>query len=126
LETFSHLKDFENYINIREGIGRIANNQKIYAKLMASFLKGDYAKQLRNDYECSDWAAASATAHTIKGVAANLSLTALYDQSVVLENELRDGQISLASVDLFCDIWDTTVEYVKEIVDFMANSPLPL
>ena len=77
------------YINEEEGIKRVMNNSKLYVKLLTKFKTDTNLNDLLTSVEAQDWEKAHAAAHTIKGVAANLSLTELYNQSFEMEKLVK-------------------------------------
>lgn len=79
--------------DFNEGIGRIMNNRNLYIKLLNSFLNGDYMLKLRNSVEANDPDQIRQEAHTLKGVAANLSLNGLAAKASDLDHAVRDGQL---------------------------------
>jgi HPt (histidine-containing phosphotransfer) domain-containing protein len=71
------------------------NNEKLFEKLLIKFkteniclLTDTIALVRAGDYE-----KAKITIHTLKGIAANLSLTELYKQTVELEKEIKGGVV---------------------------------
>ena len=70
------------YINEEEGKKRVMNNAKLYARLLTKFKADTNLNDLLACVGAQDWEKAQAAAHTIKGIAANLSLTELFNQSL--------------------------------------------
>ena len=80
------------YINEEEGKKRVMNNGKLYAKLLTKFKTDTSINDLLAFALAQDWEKAQGAAHTLKGIAANLSLTELYNQSLDVETQIK-GQL---------------------------------
>ncbi len=87
-------QEMEEHINIEEGLSRVRGNEKLYVTLLKSFSKNTYMDELVDRIAAKDFESAAKTAHTIKGVAANLSFTRLYELMKSLELELKEGTCS--------------------------------
>lgn len=77
------------YINETEGLNRVMNNTKLFIRLLTKFKNTNNLNGILDALQARDYEKAQAAVHTIKGVAANLSLTALYEQSKSLEIEIK-------------------------------------
>ena len=86
----------DNFINVSEGLGRMMNNQNLYVKMLTTFKNGSYLENLVLAVESGDKDKAVFEAHTLKGVAANLSFPAISIEAKALEAKLKSGE----SVDL--------------------------
>ncbi len=86
------MQDQSRYIDVEDGLHRIAGNKAIYKKLLAAFSAKTGYEQLAADMAKGDREAATRGAHTIKGVAANLSLPALREAAFALETALKAGE----------------------------------
>ena len=75
--------------NTDEGLARCLNDEGFYLMLVGSALTDEQIQQLRSQIEAGDLAAAFETAHALKGVYANLSLTPLYEAVFQLTEHLR-------------------------------------
>lgn len=87
------------YINEDEGKKRVMNNGKLYAKLLTKFRNDIKLDDLENFVAVQDWDKAQAAAHTVKGTAANLSLTELFNQSLDVETQLKGKSCSPESME---------------------------
>ena len=83
-------KEFDEYINLQEALHRVMEKSALYSKLLKTFVKNTYIEQLRFELETNDLKNAQKTAHTIKGIAGNLSLTKLYNTIINLEEKLKE------------------------------------
>ena len=77
------------YIDDVEGKKRVMNNGKLYAKLLTKFKNDINLNDLVAFTEIQDWENAQNSIHTIKGLAANLSLTELFNQSLEVESQIK-------------------------------------
>jgi len=102
------------YIDAAEGAGRVMNNINLYTKLLKSFLAKDSRPELRQLLDEKDTERAKAAAHTVKGVAANLSLKPLFEASLKLETALKENSYDGAAIREFFETYDVTVEKVTE------------
>ena len=63
------------YINIEEGLKRVMHNKTLYVKLLHKLKADTHFTDLTAALQAKDYENARTAAHTIKGIAANLSLT---------------------------------------------------
>jgi HPt (histidine-containing phosphotransfer) domain-containing protein len=101
------------YIDVAAGLPRLMNNEDLYKKLIAKF--GVDIDAMNAALAEGDYNKAGEIVHAAKGVAANLSLTAFYDSSVILMDQLRggnkpDGQ----NVDNFIKLYGETIAAIEE------------
>jgi HPt (histidine-containing phosphotransfer) domain-containing protein len=81
--------------NVRDALGRLGNNKKLYEKLLNRFL-GEYA----DFYEKIETAVgssleeASHLAHTMKGLGGNLGADHLYAASLEVETICKTGSVT--------------------------------
>jgi HPt (histidine-containing phosphotransfer) domain-containing protein len=83
------------YINIDEGLKRLVNNGKLFAKLLNKF-KAENAGLLDEALgytDAEDFEKAKISIHTLKGVASNLALTELYKQTLETETQIKAGAV---------------------------------
>jgi HPt (histidine-containing phosphotransfer) domain-containing protein len=79
------------YVDLASGLPRVANNEKLYKKLVAKFEASIDISALDAALAAGDYGKAGEIVHAAKGVAGNLSLAAFYENSVVLMDQLRGG-----------------------------------
>lgn len=75
--------------NTEEGLNRCMNNEGFYFRLIGMALADGNFEKLRDALEAGDLAAAFESAHALKGVLGNLSLTPLYQPASELTELLR-------------------------------------
>jgi two-component system sensor histidine kinase/response regulator len=75
-----------------EGLLRVASNRKLYLKLLRQFSteQAEAPTQIAEQLRAGDQATAERTAHTVKGVAANLGAKTVQAAAGELEKALRD------------------------------------
>lgn len=78
-------------IGVDEGIGRFMGNEDLYERFLKKFLEDHSMEELNEKFRCGNLEEAFRAAHTLKGVAGNLSLTVLYEQSARIVEILRGG-----------------------------------
>jgi len=89
----------ENHIDQVDGLERCQDNQKLYLKLFADFIKnyGETANVIRSFFANSDFIPIGKLAHTLKGLSANLGAKQLSNCAMKLEHIERqksDEQLS--------------------------------
>jgi HPt (histidine-containing phosphotransfer) domain-containing protein len=108
--------DFAEYVDVASGLKRVAGNQNIYIKILKSFLASEEPAKLKDQTAGGDIAAAAATAHGIKGMSGNLSLTKLYDMTVAIEGQLKQGSFEPETRELFFATLEKTNEYIGKLL----------
>jgi HPt (histidine-containing phosphotransfer) domain-containing protein len=103
------------YIDAASGSARVGGNESLYRKLLGKFessvdMTGFDAALSSGDYE-----EAGKIVHTAKGVAGNLSLTAFFDASVTLMDQLRGGGAPNDNdVDLLRQLYTKTKQAIED------------
>jgi two-component system sensor histidine kinase/response regulator len=79
-------------LNVAEGLVRVAGNKKLYRKLLRQFSiqQAEAPAQIAEYLKAGDQATAERTAHTVKGVAANLGAKTVQAAAGELEKALRE------------------------------------
>ena len=104
------------YINEEEGKNRVMNNGKLYARLLAKFRDDTNFDELGAFIQAQDWEKAQSAAHTIKGVAGNLSLTELYNQSLDVETQIKGKSLNPDSLDKLKLCLAETLKAAEEVI----------
>jgi HPt (histidine-containing phosphotransfer) domain-containing protein len=105
------------YINYEEGIKRVMNNTKLYIRLLAKFKTDTSLDELLSFLNAVDYEKAQAAVHTIKGVAANLSLEELFKQSLALENQIKARSISPEQVEKVKTTFRETIKNIDKAIE---------
>jgi HPt (histidine-containing phosphotransfer) domain-containing protein len=104
------------YINQQEGLGRVLNNAKLYVKLLNKFKTDMNCDKLQETLQGRDYEKAQAQAHTIKGVAANLSFPELFKQSLELETQIKARAVNPEQVESFKFCFNETLAAVDKVI----------
>jgi len=104
------------YVDFNEGIKRVMNNAKLYVKLLAKFKADQNIGELPATLAAGDLEKAQGQAHTIKGIAANLSLAELFKQVLELENQIKAGSVDPNQMEIVKTIHAATVQEVDRII----------
>ena len=104
------------YINEEEGKKRVMNNGKLYAKLLTKFKTDTNLDDLVSFAGAQDWEKAQSAAHTIKGIAANLSLTELFNQSLDVETQIKGKSLRPGSLENLKICFAETLVQVEKVI----------
>jgi HPt (histidine-containing phosphotransfer) domain-containing protein len=110
------MADEKIYINVEEGIGRVVNNSKLYAKLLGKFKADPNMADLSACLSAGDLEKAKVCAHTLKGLAANLSLTELFERTRDLETGIKEGLIPEGALDGLRAVYGETIKKADEVI----------
>lgn len=89
-------------IDVDEALERFMNNEALLMKFLLRFPEDQNFCRLRQAMDQSDVAGAFEAAHTLKGVAGNLSLRELFIRISVLVEDLRAGNLEAAAEKMPC------------------------
>lgn len=73
------------------GLSRCMGNEALYLRLVSTVISDTHFDTLKENIEVGDLSAAFETAHALKGVTGNLSLTPIYEPVVSITELLRTG-----------------------------------
>ena len=104
------------YIDAKSALPRLGGNQDLYKKLLAKFEGSVDMQSFKDAIASGDYKAAGDVAHAAKGVAGNLSLTAFFDQSVVVMDQLRENVYNKDEVEKFEQLFDETKVAIDEML----------
>ena len=104
------------YINEEEGKKRVMNNGKLYARLLTKFKTDTKLDELIAAVGAGEWDKAQTQAHTVKGIAANLSLTELYNQSLDVETQVKGNSLNPESLENLKTCFTGTLAAVEEVI----------
>ena len=106
----------DDYINVKEALGRVRDNKKLFRRMLGLFLESGEFATLEDSLMQKDYAKAADAAHAIKGITGNLSLTELFKISTRMMEELRQGVASEESQADFRAAYSQTRKYVEEVM----------
>ena len=104
------------YVDIAEGTKRVMNNTKLYVKLLTKFKDGTSLNELNSALSAGDMEKAQNEAHTLKGVAANLSLTELFKQCLELESQIKAKSVDPVQTDAVNTVFSATIAEVDKVI----------
>ena len=103
-------------VNVAEGLKRVMNNGKLYTRLLVKFKDDPNLKELEAALEAEDMEKAKTSVHTLKGLAANLSLTELFKQSLELETQIKAGSVDSDQLTILKDVFAQTLAEIDKVV----------
>lgn len=106
----------DKYMDLEEGLARIRGNVSLYKRLLGIFLASPEFDAFEAAIAANDIPQAANVAHGIKGMVGNLSLTALFNTSMTLMNELRQGVLDQNSLAAYRDAFIKTKEEVTAYI----------
>jgi len=100
-------------------MSRLNNNKRLYTMLLKKFDAQGMLDDLLAKISSGDAVAAEAQAHTIKGLAANLSLADLKEKTEAVDAKLKAGDVGVDTSDIILSV-SQTVEAINAWI--AANS----
>jgi HPt (histidine-containing phosphotransfer) domain-containing protein len=104
------------YIDFEEGLKRMMNNAKFYAKMLTKFKEDTNLASLEEALAAGDMEKAHVAAHTLKGVVSNLSLTELYKQIMELETQIKAKDVNPRQMPILKDVYSQTLTEVDKVI----------
>jgi HPt (histidine-containing phosphotransfer) domain-containing protein len=104
------------YVNFEEGSKRVMNNTKLYIKLLTKFRTENNLNELSQALSAGDMEKAQAAVHTIKGLAANLSLTELFEQARNFESRIKEQNVPAGGFDIVQNAFNETLKEVDKVI----------
>lgn len=80
-------------VDVAEASARFMNNDALLTRFLLKFPQDQNVPALRQALAAGDTEAAFAAAHTLKGVAGNLSMKEIYSQASLVTELLRGGDL---------------------------------
>jgi HPt (histidine-containing phosphotransfer) domain-containing protein len=104
------------YVNFEEGVNRVMNNAKLYIKLITKFKTENNLNDLSAALGANDYEKAQVAAHTMKGIAANLSLTELFEKSKEIEAQIKEKSVQAGELEKVQAVFDETIKEVEKVI----------
>lgn len=104
-------------VDVDDGLKRVMKNEKLYRRLLGSFVKMMNAGGIEPDFEGPDYTGVIEKAHSIKGTAGNLSLTPIYEAYSQILGLLRTGQPEEARA-----ILEKVIPVQKQIIECIERN----
>jgi HPt (histidine-containing phosphotransfer) domain-containing protein len=96
------------YIDMADGVKRVMGNKNFYIKLLTKFRDDTNLNAIEAAFAAGDMVNAQNATHTVKGVAANLSLAELFKQCLNLENKIKAQELDTAQMELVKTVFAST------------------
>ena len=84
-------------IDVDDALSRFMDNESLMVKFLLRFPQDQNFRQLQKALAAGDAAGAYTAAHTLKGVAGNLSMAALFRQASAVTEDLRKEDLAGAA-----------------------------
>ncbi len=104
-------------VNVANGMKMLANNSKIYSKLLQTFSQNTIKDEFLQAVKDGDMELAAQKAHALKGVSANLSLDNIYEGIKLLESMVKTGTVSPDDPEIggFIAVYEKTLASIEII-----------
>jgi HPt (histidine-containing phosphotransfer) domain-containing protein len=104
------------YVNFEEGSKRVMSNTKLYVKLLIKFKTETTLDDLSAALDAGDFEKAQTAAHTVKGLAGNLSLIELFEKVRDLESQIKEKSVQAGAFDLVKTTFAETIKEVDKVI----------
>ena len=104
------------YLNEADALKRLGGNKNLYLKLLKSFLGDGSYRNLCQYIADGDRENAKMAAHTLKGLAGNLSLVALSEEAAAIDHALKEGLIGPEALAGLADAMKETVDAIEKLI----------
>jgi HPt (histidine-containing phosphotransfer) domain-containing protein len=104
------------YVNVEEGVKRVVNNTRLYVTLLKKFKADTNMGLIEDRLGASDFEKAQGAAHTLKGIAANLSLSELFEKVRDLEARIKEKAVPPGALDGVKSAYDETIKKIDEVI----------
>jgi HPt (histidine-containing phosphotransfer) domain-containing protein len=105
------------YVNQQEGLSRVLNNAKLYVRLLTKFKTETTLDELNAAVKAGDFEKAQVDAHTLKGIAANLSLTKLFLQIQDLEIRIKKREEVSGDLEKLGQCFSETIINIDKVIE---------
>jgi HPt (histidine-containing phosphotransfer) domain-containing protein len=104
------------YINVEDGMKRVMNNSKLFAKLLTKFKDDRNLNDIESALAAGDLPKAQVSTHTLKGVSANLSLIELNKHVLELETQIKAGAVNTDQIGTVKAAYVQTLVEVEKVI----------
>ena len=108
------------YINVNEGLKRMVNNNKLYARLLGKFKNEADVAAIESALNEGDMEKARTAVHALKGLSANLSLTELCKQTTELEKQIKENVIKPDQMEIIKNVYEKTLIETELAIEQLA------
>jgi HPt (histidine-containing phosphotransfer) domain-containing protein len=106
-----------DFIDMEEGLKRVLNNKQLYMRLLKKFKDETNLSALTDAINANDLTIAREKAHTMKGIAANLSLKKLFLEVQELEVKIKDGIADKSMMESINNTFSGTIKEIERIFE---------
>jgi HPt (histidine-containing phosphotransfer) domain-containing protein len=104
------------YLDYADGVKRLMNNGKFYAKLLSKFKDETKLDDLEAFLAEGDMEKAQNAAHAIKGLAANLSLPEMFKQCLELEAQIKAKTVPEKQMETVKAAFAMTLQEIDKVI----------
>ena len=101
-------------IDVENALKRMCGNEGLYLKFLNRFLDDPHYEAFCEAQKQGDREKAEFSVHTLKGLAGNLGLRVLYEQSAQAVDKLRQGKQDIDTVGLD-QAYQKAIDIIKEL-----------
>jgi len=105
----------DDYVNVTDALKRIGGSMDLYKRLLKQFTGGDHISPLEEALSTGAVEDATRLIHTLKGVAANLSLVKLSTIAGELEHKVKSGAEHSETFEELKNAYYITSQQIAEI-----------
>jgi HPt (histidine-containing phosphotransfer) domain-containing protein len=105
------------YINFDEGVKRVVNNTALYVRLLTKFKTDINLGDIGTCLDAGNYEKARLSTHTIKGIAANLSLTELFEKIRDLESQIKEKALRPGALDAVQAVYAETLKEIDGVIE---------
>ncbi len=117
MDSLAQYTEYLPAIDVKDGLGRVRNNKKLFCTMLKSFKNNSMLAEVIAAIESNDLEKAHYQAHTLKGVAGNLSLKALFEIVNPLMISLKDGKVPNGIIPILENEMKNTMEQVDKLIE---------
>jgi len=103
------------YVDVKDALKRIGGSMDLYKRLLTQFTGGDHIDPLEEALSTGAVEEAARLIHTLKGVAANLSLVKLSTIASDLEHKIKNGLDHSETFAELKNVYYITSQQISEI-----------
>ena len=109
-----------NLIDSAVGLDRLQGNKGLYKRMLNLYVQSKEPEAFEQALADNDTGRASAVMHSIKGIAGNLALTALFEISSELMTQLKEGTVNHELIGQYREILKATNNAAESMMAELA------
>ena len=103
-----------SYMNPEDALKRVGGNNGLYIKLLGRFAEDNQFEEITGLLQSGDIEEAARKIHALKGVAANLSLEKLHEDTIALEKAIKSDEECKPLLEALRQTYAITLEAIVE------------